>query len=84
MQATKVPVILTASNSTFVCAHLLPLLRKSGVEFEMLKYGFARPTQQDLCVMSTLIKFFEGPISTMLRNNAQLVTLSDAQVATVA
>lgn len=43
IQVTKVPVILTASNSTYICAHLLPLLRKTGVEFEMLKYAFNRP-----------------------------------------
>ena len=30
--------------------------------------------------MSTLIKLFEGPISTMLRNNEQLLTLSEEQV----
>ena len=40
---TKVPVILTASNSSYVCSNLLPLLRKTGVEFEMLKYTFKRP-----------------------------------------
>jgi len=40
VQATKVPVILTATNPSYVCSHFLPLLRKSGVEFEMLKYSF--------------------------------------------
>lgn len=43
IQVTKVPIILTASNSTYICANLLPLLRKTGVEFEMLKYAFNRP-----------------------------------------
>ena len=80
LQATKVPVILTGSNSSYICNHLLPLLRKSGVEFEMLKYNFRRPSQKELQTMSTLIKLFEGPISKMLRNNEQLLTLSEEQV----
>ena len=84
IQVTKVPVILTASNSTYVSAHLLPLLRKTGVEFELLKYAFHRPPNQDLYALCMLIKLFEGPISLMLKNNEQLVTLSQAQVKIVA
>ena len=74
---TKVPVILTASNSTYICAHLLPLLRKTGVEFEMLKYAFNRPPQTDLFTVSMLIKLFEGPISSqILKKNDMLVKMS--------
>jgi len=83
IQVTKVPIILTASNSTYVCTHLLPLLRKNGVEFEMLKYSFERPAKQDLFALCMLIKLFEGPISVMLKNNDQLVTLSRDQVKIV-
>lgn len=80
IQVTKVPVILTASNSTYVCANLLPLLRKTGVEFEMLKYSFERPCQEDLFTLGVLIKLFEGPISKMLKANDKLVSLSSEQV----
>ena len=71
------PIILTASNSTYICSNLLPLLRKSGVEFEMVKYAFHRPPHADLFAMCMLIKLFESPISHMLKSSDQLITFSD-------
>lgn len=76
MQVTKVPVVLTASNSTFVSAHLLPLLRKTGVQFELIKYAVHKPPSCDLFAICMLIKLFEGPISLMLKNSEQLLALS--------
>lgn len=49
----------------------------------MLKYSFERPAKQDLFALCMLIKLFEGPISVMLKNNDQLVTLSRDQVKIV-
>ena len=84
IQVTKVPVILTASNSTYICTHLLPLLRKTSVEFEMLKYAFNRPPQTDLFTVSMLIKLFEGPISSqILKKNDMLVKMSQEQISMV-
>ena len=80
MAVTKVPIILTASNSTYVCENLLPLLQKQSIEFEMIKYAFHRPSRSDLFSQCMLIKLFEGPISQMLKNNDQLITLSTDQV----
>lgn len=81
---TKIPVIMTATNASFISSNLLPLLKKSyqqsQLEFEMIKYSCIRPTRADLFALSFLINLFEAPIASSLKRPDQFLRLSPAQV----
>ena len=40
---TKVPIILTASNYSFITKNLLPVLHRSQLNYETLQYNVRRP-----------------------------------------
>ena len=83
---TKVPVILTASNASYIQTHFVPLLQKNqdSIDFEILSYSSKRPKTVDLYVMCMLIYMFETKVRFIIQKSEMFTNLDTSLMGELA